>query len=995
MKNLKREQQESSLKQWLFVIGGMAVVLAGYLIYASYYGSNVTYNQTMSITTPGVTILTSSETSADSKAYLGVQVLPITDELAENLQLKSKIGVLIGQVFPNSPAQKAGLKHGDVIVAYNNRTVKDLDRFRDLLAESNPGDTVRIVYLRDGKKDSTYATLTVFPSSSPTAPLSSSSIVKTSGVISVDSASPAWGVSLVPLTSDLKATYSLPSGVNGIVILSVEEGSVADKAGLSVGDVIVGVNQTPVTNMEDLLAVIAKDNDTIAILDIYSDGRTRYITIDTSSLRATTIVDTPAAEIAGNVIDALSAVSPFGNVETLADESTLYIPKPSLLSPGNLQFFLPWIPVIGVLGLVFAGILYFKVKSASPGDAKMQRIAEKIRSGAFVFLNLEYKLIYGFVMGVFLLLRVFYDWTTATAFVIGAACSLLAGWIGIKASTQANVRTTQAAKSGLWPALEIAFQGGAVMGISVAALGVVGLGVVCLFLQIHLTSAAAYSPMVLVAFSLGASLVAMFARVGGGIFTKSADIGSDLVGKLELGIPEDDYRNPGVIADNVGDCVGDTAGMGADLFESYVGAVVSAITVGFLIANCLTCVFLPLLLICEGLLASVIAVAMLRTFKNYSPQAAIRTVTLFAGIIFLVAAFITVLALMGDLRLFWVVCIGVFCGLLIGWQTEIATSGQAIRSIAHAAKSGSATTIITGFSRGFKSLIFPILTNCAAIFFSYKIGGLYGIAMAAIGMSALIGIVMSADSYGPISDNAGGIAEMAGLDPDVRAITDELDSVGNTTAAAGKGFAVSSAALTALSFFAAYLAAVGLKSLDISNPSVSVGMIIGSMVPFAIASLTMDSVNRVAQQMVVEIRKQFRTIVGLKEGKAEPDSDRCIAIVTKGALQEISLPGVTAVLLPLVIGIFMGKYALGGFLMGAIISGVILGIWMANAGAAWDNAKKFIEKGYYGGKGSSAHHAAIIGDTVGDPLKDTAGPSLNILIKLMALVAVLFASFIR
>ena len=992
MENTKREQQESSLKQWLFVIGGMTVVLAGYLIYSSFFGTNVTYNQTMSITTPAVTILTSSDTTVSSRAYLGVEAVDITDEIAQNLELKSKVGVLIAQVVPNSPAQKAGLKHGDVIVSYNNRTVKDLARFRDLLAESKPGDTVRIIYIRDGKKDSTYATLTAVPSSlSP----STSSIVKTSGVVSIDSAAPSWGVSLVPLTTDLRVSYSLPSSINGIVVLSVEKGSVADVAGLNVGDVILGVNQNPVTSMEDLLAIIAKDNDATAILDVYTDGRIHYVTIDTSSLRAPTITDTSVAQIAGNVIDVLSAASPIGNITTFTDESTLYVAKATWITPGSLQLLLPWILAIGLLGLVFAGILYFKVKSASPGTQKMQQIAEKIRSGAFVFLTHEYKLIYGFAFGVFLLLRVLYDWTTASAFLLGAGCSLLAGWIGIKASTQANVRTTQAAKNGLWPALEIAFQGGAVMGISVAALGVVGLAIVCLFLQIHLTSAAAYSPMVLVAFSLGASLVAMFARVGGGIFTKSADIGADLVGKLELGIPEDDHRNPGVIADNVGDCVGDTAGMGADLFESYVGAVVSAITVGFLIANCVTCVFLPLLLISEGLIASVIAVAMLKTFKNYSAQGAIRTVTLLAGVIFLAAAFVTILVLMGDLRLFWIVCIGVLCGLLIGWQTEMATSGQAIRSIAHASRSGSATTIITGFSKGFKSLIFPILTNCAAIFFAYKLGGIYGIAMAAIGMSALIGIVMSADSYGPISDNAGGIAEMAGLEPEVRAITDELDSVGNTTAAAGKGFAVSSAALTALSFFATYLAAVGLKQLDISNPSVSVGMIIGSMVPFAIASLTMDSVNRVAQQMVAEIRRQFKKIIGLREGTAEPDSDRCIAIVTKGALQEISLPAITAVSLPLVIGIFMGKYALGGFLMGAIISGVILGIWMANAGAAWDNAKKFIEKGYYGGKGSSAHHAAVIGDTVGDPLKDTAGPSLNILIKLMALVSVLFASFIR
>jgi len=656
---------------------------------------------------------------------------------------------------------------------------------------------------------------------------------------------------------------------------------------------------------------------------------------------------------------------------------------------------IPFSFILGFLGLSFALLLYFLVKKYPTGNEIMNTIAEAIHSGAMTFLKREYSYISIFVVILFATLWKLFSIYTSLAFFTGASCSMLAGFIGLKASTRSAVRSTQGAIQGGTPAaLTIAFQGGAVMGISVAALGVAGIGLFYFFTK---------DPMIINGFAMGASSVALFARVGGGIFTKSADVGADLVGKVEAGIPEDDPRNPGVIADNVGDNVGDTAGMGADLFESYAGSVIASMAIGSTLTPALNYLSLPLLLIVVGLLSSVVGVLSISILKNINPQSALRNAYYISGILFLGGAFLSVKFILDDLNVFWAVLSGMLAGVLIGLESEYFTSGPPIKTIARTAQTGSAPTIIIGIAIGFQSTIFPLLTIAATIFISYRLSGLYGIALAAVGMLATIGIVMSTDSYGPIADNAGGIAEMSKAGPNIRKITDKLDALGNTTAAIGKGFAIGSAALTALALFSAYqntvnsyLKKAGEEMLKISltNVETVIGLLIGSLMPFVIASLTMKAVGKNADKMVVEIRRQFKEIKGLIEGRAKPDSDRCIDIVTRGALADMVLPGLLAIIVPLVVGFFMGPESLGGFLAGATATGVLLGIFMANAGAAWDNAKKWIEEGNLGGKGTAVHAASVIGDTVGDPLKDTAGPSMNILIKLMAVVSLVFAPLI-
>ncbi len=641
--------------------------------------------------------------------------------------------------------------------------------------------------------------------------------------------------------------------------------------------------------------------------------------------------------------------------------------------------------IVGILALLFAAYLASSVGKQEVGTDRMKEISSAIKEGAKAFLFAEYRVLVVFVLVLFVLIGLgLQNWVTAICFVVGALFSVAAGYVGMNVATSANVRTANAArKGGMVSALAIAFKGGAVMGMCVVGLGLFGCTVIYVITG---------DVSVLSGFSLGASSIALFARVGGGIYTKAADVGADLVGKVESGIPEDDPRNPAVIADNVGDNVGDVAGMGADLFESYVGAIVSAVTLGVLSYKA-EGAFFPLMLAGIGVLASIIGCFFVRGDEKKNPHSALKMGTYVSGIIVIIASLVMSKLFFGNFNAAMAIIAGLIVGILIGFITEVYTSDEYrfVKRIAEQSQTGPATTIISGISVGMQSTCAPILFIGVGIFIAYQCFGVYGIALAAVGMLSTTGITVAVDAYGPIADNAGGIAEMSGLDHSVRQITDKLDAVGNTTAAMGKGFAIGSAALTALSLFVSYASTVGLENIDILNARVIIGLFVGGMLPFLFSAWTMDSVSKAAYSMIEEVRRQFRTIPGIMEGKGKPDYTACVDISTKAALREMIKPGVIAVVVPILTGIVLGADALGGLLAGALVTGVLLAIFLSNSGGAWDNAKKYIEAGNYGGKGSEVHKAGVVGDTVGDPFKDTSGPSINILIKLMTIISLVFA----
>jgi len=942
--------------KWTIVVAGMVFAFFVYLLYSNVMGLDLNlpgaevigeFTETIE---RGTIIKTAAgqQVSPSPSAFLGVAIVSVDEVIAKQLGINDEHGVLVNSVLPDSPAEKAGLQRSDVIAVINTTATRNVNIFKEVMATLEPGETVRITYIRDGRKNRTYAVLA-----------EPSAIIMTAQTTETTSDDSKWGVSLSAITSTLRETYNIANNVNGVVVLSVVPGGAADQAGLAPGNVIVGIDGTTISDLDEFFAAVASDKDDTALLDIYTQGQFRYI--------------------------------PIASIET--DDSICGTDEPiSVEQLPRYEALLRAVPLVGVAGLGFALLGFFSLFGYSAGTSKMQAIAEKIRSGTVVFLKQEYKITAIFLVMSFLAICFTLCLPTAIAFLAGSICSMLPGWIGMKAATTSNVRTCQAAKkSGLAEALNVAFLGGSVMGISVASVGIIGLGTYSL-LVLNGDNPETL-PYIVAGFCLGASFFALFGRVGGGIFTKSADIGADMTGKIEYNLPEDDPRNPAVIADNVGDNVGDVAGMGSDLFESFTSSTVAAIIMALRMGE-LKYVILPLVLISIGLISCLLAISTGKLLsKRVGPQTFLRNVIYVANGLFLAGAFVAVIWITGEFSLFLTVATGVLCGLLIGLETEYFGSGLPIRYIVNMSKTGAATNVIAGLAVGFIGALLPIITICATITVTLLLGGLYGIGLSAVAMLATMAIIMSIDAYGPIVDNAGGIATMSRAGQKTRRITDNLDAVGNITASIGRGFTIGAGVITAVALFAAYIGGTKLADAELFAPEVLVGLFIGAVLPLLFAAWTMGAVTRIANKLVLEVRRQFKQKKGLLTGKAEPDTDRCIDVIARDSLMATVVAGIIAIASPFVVAFTLGVEALGGFLVGAMIVGSVLGMSMSIGGGAWDNAKKWIESHREKGDDmEAAYKAAVVGDMVGDPFKDVSGPAMNILIKLMVTISLVFCS---
>jgi len=960
LNNNNKEQFDKCPKnyiKWTIVVAGMVFAFFVYLLYSNVMGLDLNlpgvevigeFTETIE---QGTIIKTAAEEqmSPSPSAFLGVAIISVDEVIANQLGINDEHGVLVNSVIPDSPAEKAGLQRGDVIAVINTTATIDIDIFKEVMATLEPGDTVRITYVRGSQKARTYAVLAELPATMLTAQITDTETTDDSD----------WGVSLSAITSTLRDTYDIPKDVDGILIVSVAPGGAAANAGLAPGDVIVAIDGTSISNLDEFFDAVAGDEDDTALLDVYSQGQYRYI---------------PIASLATD------------NSACTADE-----PIPVEQLPTYEGLFRA-VPLVGVAGLGFALLGYLSLFGYSAGNKKMQAVAEKIRSGTVVFLKQEYKITGVFLFGAFLVICIVLCVPTAIAFLVGSACSMLPGWIGMKAASASNSRTCQAAKSsGLRKALDIAFQGSAVMGISVASVGLIGLGTYSL-LVLNGDNPDTL-PYIIAGFCLGASFFALFGRVGGGIFTKSADIGADMSGKIDLHLPEDDPRNPAVIADNVGDNVGDVSGMGSDLFESTMSSTVAAIILGIRTGE-MKYIVLPLVLLTIGFIACLGTMSVGKFLTRRSdPQEFLRKIIYVANGLFLFGALIAVIAITGQFSLFITVVAGVACGLLIGLETEYFGSGVPIRYIVKMSQTGAATNVIAGLAIGFIGALLPILTICTTIILALLAAGLYGIGLSAVAMLATMAIIMTIDAYGPIVDNAGGIATMSKANAKVRDITDRLDTVGNITAAIGKGFTLGAGVITSVALFAAYVGGTELDDAKLFAPAVLVGLFLGAALPLLFAAWTMGAVTRIANKLVIEVRRQFKEIKGLLTGKAEPDSDRCVTLIATDSLIATVVAGTIAISAPFIIAFVLGSEALGGFLVGAMITGSVLGMSMSIGGSAWDNAKKFIEAQHQRGEDvEGAYKAAVVGDMVGDPFKDVSGPAMNILIKLMVTISLVFCS---